>query len=520
MPAMQRDEALERIGRDAVWDLLVVGGGATGLGVAVDAASRGYQTLLLEQDDFCKGTSSRSTKLIHGGVRYLAQGDVRLVRGALRERGLLLANAPHLVQPLWLVLPVYRWWEGPYYWAGLKAYDLLSGRWSLGRSAWLSRRRVLDRLPGLRREGLRGGVRFLDAQFDDARLGLCLARTADRQGAALANYVRVTGLLREQSRVAGVEAVDEETGRSFRVQARVVVNATGVFADALRQQEDPSAEPLLQPSQGAHLVVEEGLLPAGDALIIPRTEDGRVLFAIPWQGRVLVGTTDTPVEEVPLEPRPLRGEIQFLERHLEHYFDTVRPVRTSTFAGIRPLVREQGEASTASLSREHTLLVSPAGVVTITGGKWTTYRQMAEETVDAAARVAGLSPAPCRTRRLRLHGWCERPEAGVWRGYGADAPLVRRLIGENPAWAEPLHPRLPYCAAQVVWGVRREMARTLEDVLSRRLRALLLDAAAALEAAPAVAELIGEQLGWTDERRSAEVTRFRSLAEGYLPPPA
>ncbi len=273
MPAMQRDEALERIGRDAVWDLLVVGGGATGLGVAVDAASRGYQTLLLEQDDFCKGTSSRSTKLIHGGVRYLAQGEVRLVRGALRERGLLLANAPHLVQPLWLVLPVYRWWEGPYYWAGLKAYDLLSGRWSLGRSAWLSRRRVLDRLPGLRREGLRGGVRFLDAQFDDARLGLCLARTADRQGAALANYVRVTGLLREQSRVAGVEAVDEETGRSFRVQARVVVNATGVFADALRKREDPEAEPVLRPSQGAHLVVGESLLPAGDALIVPRTEE-------------------------------------------------------------------------------------------------------------------------------------------------------------------------------------------------------------------------------------------------------
>lgn len=498
------------------WDVLVVGGGATGLGTAVEAASRGYRTALIEASDFAKGTSSRSTKLVHGGVRYLQQGHLPLVFEALRERGLLLRNAPHLVRELAFVVPQYDWWEGPYYGMGLKLYDLLA-RGGLGPSRFLSREETLDRLPTLEPKGLRGGIVYQDAQFDDARLAVTLARTlADHQGVCV-NYVRAVGLLKADGRIRGAAVRDQETGAEAEVRARVVVNATGIFADGLRRLDDPESDPLLAPSQGVHVVLDRRFQPGESALLVPHTDDGRVLFAVPWNDRVVVGTTDTPVADPTLEPRPLPGEIEFLLQHAARYF-TQNPKPEDVlacFAGLRPLVRGgRSGGKTAALSRDHTLLVSPSGLVTITGGKWTTYRRMGEDAVDHAARVAGLDERPSITSTLRLHGWTE-PAHPEWDGYGADAPGLALLAAERPGWDEPLHWNLPYRVSEVVWAVRHEMARTVEDVLARRTRSLLLDARASVEIAPAVAALMAEELGRDEDWQRRQVEAYRELARGY-----
>ncbi|MBX6363884.1 MAG: glycerol-3-phosphate dehydrogenase/oxidase [Gemmatimonadetes bacterium] len=501
------------------WELLVIGGGATGLGVAVDAASRGYRTLLLEQSDFAKGTSSRSTKLVHGGVRYLRQGNVSLVVEALKERGLLLRNAPHLVRNLPFVVPSYDWWEGPFYGIGLKMYDLLAGRQGIGRSHLLSRRRTLELIPTLEPEGLTGGVIYHDAQFDDARLAIDLARTAAAHGAVLLNYVVVTGLLKVRDEVAGVHARDLESGRELELEARVVVNATGVFADRIRRMDDAAARDLITPSQGAHIVLDRSFLPGDSAIMVPKTADGRVLFAIPWHDRVVVGTTDTPVHDVTLEPRPFAEEIEFLLEHAARYLvQDPRPedVR-SVFAGLRPLVggEEQG-SPTSALSRDHTLSISRSGLVTITGGKWTTYRRMAQDTVDHAATIAGLDDRPCITRDLPIHGHDEHAERhGPLAPYGSDAPAIAALMREVPRGAERLHPDFPTTRAEVIWAARHEMARTVEDVLARRTRMLLLDARASMQAAPAVAAILAEELGEDEAWREAQVASYLELARGY-----
>jgi glycerol-3-phosphate dehydrogenase len=519
---LNRDLLLDRLLSEQPWDLLIVGGGATGLGTAVEAASRGYRTALVEGHDFAKGTSSRSTKLVHGGVRYLRQGNVSLVIEALRERGLLLRNAPHLVHNLSFVIPRYDWWEGPFYGAGLKVYDLLAGKLGLGPSRPLSRQETLERLPTLTPEGLRGGTLYHDAQFDDARLALTLTRTFTDLGGVPVNYARVVQLLHDEAgQVAGAWVKDEETGREHAVHARAVVNATGVFADGLRRMDDSKSEPILAPSQGIHLVLDRRFLPGDSAVLVPHTDDGRVLFAVPWQGRVVVGTTDTPVTEPLLEPRPLAQEVEFLLGHAARYLaEDPRPEDVlSCFAGLRPLVR--GEAkSTAALSRDHTLLVSLSGLVTITGGKWTTYRKMGEDTVDQAALVAGLDERPSRTPDLRLHGWTdpavEADPAHRWTAYGSDAPELARLAAENPGWGEPLHPNLPVSLCEVAWAARHEMARTVEDVLSRRTRALLLDARASVEIAPAVAACLAAELGRDDAWAQGQVEAYRELALGYI----
>jgi glycerol-3-phosphate dehydrogenase len=518
---MTRAAVLERVRAEARWDLVVIGGGATGLGTALDAATRGYTTLLLEASDFAKGTSSRSTKLVHGGVRYLQQGNVGLVLEALRERGLLLRNAPHLVWDLPFVVPAYDWWEGPFYGVGLRVYDLLAGRAGLAPSRSLSREETLERIPTLEPAGLRGGIVYHDAQFDDARLAITLARTvADLDGVAV-NYVDVVALLKEEGKMRGVLAVDRETGAEHRIRARVVINAAGVFADGLRHMDDPESEPVLAPSQGTHLVLDRSFLPGDSAILVPHTDDGRVLFAVPWHGRVVVGTTDTPVADRPVEPRPQPREIEFLLQHAARYLtrDPAPEDVLSCFAGLRPLVRAKHAEKTAALSRDHLLLVSSSGLVTITGGKWTTYRKMGEDTIDAAAGVAGLEAVPSVTAALPLHGWVPselsgKREAGL---YGSDAAAVDRLARERPELAEPLHPRLPYRGAEVVWAARREMARTVEDVLARRTRALLLDARASIEAAPAVARRIAEELGRDAAWEAAQTASFRELARGYLP---
>jgi glycerol-3-phosphate dehydrogenase len=502
------------------WDFVVVGGGATGLGVAIDAASRGYRTLLLEQGDFAQGTSSRSTKLVHGGVRYLRQGNVALVIEALKERGLLLANAPHLVRNLSFVVPNYEWWEGPFYGIGLKMYDLLAGKQGFGRSRILSRERTLQLLPTLEPDGLSGGVIYYDGQFDDARLAIAMARTAAEQGAAVLNYARVTDVIRAGGEVAGVVARDLESGSEYEVSARVVVNATGAWTDDVRRMDDPGARPVIRPSQGVHLVLPRDFLPGESAIMVPKTDDGRVLFAIPWLDRVVVGTTDTPVEEAALEPRALPEEVDFLLAHAGRYLhrDPDRADVLSVFAGLRPLVGGGEDGDTASLSRDHTLLISDSGLVTITGGKWTTYRRMAEDTVDQAATLAGLDDAPCVTRDLHIHGHHTHAERfGELAHYGSDAPALRELFEEDPSYDEPLHPAVGARQGEVVWAARHEMARTVEDFLARRTRTLLLDARAAMEAAPRVAELMARELGRDAAWQESQVTAFRELAAGYLP---
>jgi glycerol-3-phosphate dehydrogenase len=526
---VNRDSALQRIAdRSTVWDVLVIGGGATGLGTAVEAAARGYRTALLEQSDFAKATSSRSTKLIHGGFRYLKQGRVALVLESLRERGLLLRNAPHLVHRLAFVVPTYHGWQTPYYGVGLKLYDLLAGRSGLGPSRVISRQETRRLLPTVQPHDLRGGIRYFDAQFDDARLAIALARTLSDLGGVAVNYAPVRSLLKHAGRVIGVVVQDIESGREFELRARVVVNATGVFTDAIRRLDDPHAPAMMTTSQGAHVVLDRSFLPGETALMVPKTDDGRVLFAIPWQGRLLVGTTDTPVREPALEPRPLAAEIEFLLAHTARYLErkpAVADIR-SAFAGLRPLAATRSSGSTARLSRDHALIVSPSGLVTIAGGKWTTYRQMGEDTVDQAAAAGGLERRPSRTRELRLHGWTEpapggRADAttpGHWLAYGTDADALKQLAEETPSLGEPLHSQLPYLAAEVLWAVRHEMARTVEDVLSRRTRALILDARAAGELAATVAAMMAKELGRDARWEQAQVAGFVELASRYLPP--
>lgn len=501
------------------WDVLVVGGGATGLGAAVEAAARGYRTALIEGSDFAKATSSRSTKLVHGGVRYLQKGNVSLVLEALRERGRLLRNAPHLVRNLDFLVPRYDWWEAPFYGAGLKLYDLLAGRMGLAPSRLLSREETLDHVPTLEPRGLRGAVIYQDAQFNDARLAVTLVRTLADLGGVAVNYVRVVGLRKEEGLVRGVLVRDEEKNLEAEVRARVVVNATGVFSDDLRRMDDAEAPLLLSPSQGIHLVLDRRFQPGASAILVPHTDDGRVLFAVPWLDRVVVGTTDTPISERSLEPRPLPEEIEFLLQHAARYLtQDPRPEDVlSCFAGLRPLVRGgRAAARTAALSRDHTLLVSTSGLVTITGGKWTTYRKMGEDAIDQAALVAGLDERPSPTATLRLHGWTEPANLGTdGAEYGSDAPALARLAAERPGWDEPLHFNLPYRACEVVWAVRHEMARTVEDVLARRTRALLLDARASAATAPAVAGLMAEELGKDEAWQRDQVEAYRELARGY-----
>lgn len=516
---MNRDEMLARLERHTgPWDLAVIGGGATGAGVAVDAASRGYTVVLLEQADFGKGTSSRSTKLVHGGVRYLRQGNISLVREALRERAILLRNAPHVVSVLPLVVPAYAQWERLFYGAGLTAYDLLSGRSAFGRSAVLSRRETLVRLPELQPDGLRGGVLYYDGQFDDARLLINLLQTAAEHGAVVLNYAPVNGLSTTAGRVDGVVARDNESGRELRVAARAVINATGAFADGIRALVAPTPEPTIAPSQGAHIVLDRSFLPGPSALMVPRVGDGRVMFALPWRRHTLVGTTDTPVASPSLEPRPLREEVEFLLNTAGRYLRRApRPDDVlSVFAGIRPLIRRGRAALTPGLARDHAIDVEPSGLITTTGGKWTTYRHMAEQTVDRAAALAGLPARRCITTGLRVHGFDAGGDRHPLRaGYGADAPALARMAQVSPELDARLDPDLPCTAAEVVWAARHEMARTVEDVLARRSGALFLNARAAVRMAPAVAWLLARELRMDGGWERLQIEQFNLLAARY-----
>jgi glycerol-3-phosphate dehydrogenase len=517
-----RDEILKPLNDSSkVWDIIIVGGGATGLGSALDAASRGYQTLLLEQADFAKGTSSRSTKLVHGGVRYLAQGNIGLVREALYERGLLLKNAPHLVKNVAFIIPNYSWWGGIFYSIGLGIYDLLSGKVSFGKTKHLSKKETLNRLPGIKSKGLYGGVVYHDGQFDDARLAINLAQTCLEQGATVLNYFRVTGLTKnDQKKVSGVVATDMEIGKTYQLKAKTVVNATGVFVDDLLQMDSPGKKPLVRPSQGVHLVLDRSFMPSDDALMIPETEDGRVLFAVPWHDKLVIGTTDTPLDEHLLEPMALYSEVNFiLNTAAEYLFKAPkRKDVLSVFAGLRPLAAPQDESSaTKEISRSHKIFVSDSGLITITGGKWTTYRKMGEDTVDKAIQTGNLNPAACKTQDLPIHGSVQGVD---WEDhlyvYGSDKEKVLALVDEHSDWGNRLHPKYNYLQAEVIWAVRHEMALTVEDVLARRVRLLFLDAKAAMEAAPVTAKLIASELKRDAQWQEEQVTSFNALAKAYL----
>ncbi|MGD7654247.1 MAG: FAD-dependent oxidoreductase [Verrucomicrobiales bacterium] len=500
------------------YDIIIVGGGATGLGCAVDSAARGYRTLLVEQSDFSKGTSSRSTKLVHGGVRYLKQGNISLVLEALKERGLLYRNAPHLVHNMAFIIPTYNWWDGPFYGIGMKVYDRLAGKLGLSPSHVLSKAETCEKLPTIETEGLVGGVSYHDGQFDDSRLAVNLAQTAASLGACMLNYVKCVGLVKENGMVKGVEVRDELGGAEFTVKGNAVVNATGIFVDDLRQKDDKNTTEIVAVSQGIHIVLPREFLPGDSALMVPKTADGRVLFGVPWHDQVVFGTTDTPLPEKSLEPRALKDERDFVLEHAAKYLakDPSEDDVLSVFAGLRPLVKSGDASNTAALSRDHTILVSESGLVTVTGGKWTTYRRMAQDVLDHAEMISGVRARPCSTESLQIHGWTQTPiDEPNLAPYGADALAIRDMIREDPALGEKLHADLPYQKAEVVWQVREEMAQTVEDVLARRTRALLLNARVSKEIADDVAGIIAPLLGKDDAWAKASAASYRELARGY-----
>ena len=518
----RRPERLDRAGRQGTWDVLVIGGGASGLGCALASAERGYSTLLLEQADLSSGTSSRSTKLIHGGVRYLRQGNVGLVRQALAERGRLIRSAPHLVQRLAHLVPVFSQWERLFYGSGLKIYDLLAGSSSLGASSFLSRAETMTHFPVLKANGLKGSVQYYDAQFDDSRLAVSLARSVEHLGGLILTYVQVHAFLKDNDRLTGVVAQDLETDGEIRVRARVIINATGVFSDALRTLNHPSHRKQVLASQGTHIVLPLGRMSATRGLLIPKTRDGRVLFLLPWHGVLLAGTTDVAVSEAGLEPAPSRAEVEYILEHLAGYLEPAPSVSDclSVFAGLRPLIQAKPGEGTANLSREHAVVVDPSGLVNLIGGKWTTFRFMGEDTVDQAARVGDLPPAATKD-----HLWladCPRSSDentsetfDALRVYGSERKKLEELCKDTPALALPLHPRLPYRMVQVIWAVREEYARTVEDVLSRRTRALILDASGSVEAAPAVARQMARELNKNAAWEADQVRAYEQLALNY-----
>ncbi|MFV5693978.1 glycerol-3-phosphate dehydrogenase/oxidase [Flavobacterium sp. LB3P122] len=518
---MNRDTSIDFLNQNNItWDIIIIGGGATGLGIALDAVLRGYKTLLMEQSDFTKGTSSRSTKLVHGGVRYLAQGNIRLVLEALHERGLLFKNAPHLTQNQSFIIPSFSIFGGYFFTLGLKIYDLMAGRLSLGNSAFINAQQVQEYLPGIKSKHLKNGTLYHDGQFDDARLGINLAQTSVENGAHLLNYMQVTGLGKDENgKINQVQAIDLETGKLYSLKTKTVINATGVFADAILRMDDVEKKTMILASQGTHLVLDQSFLPTDYALMIPKTSDGRVLFAIPWYNKVVVGTTDTVVDLESLEPRALKKEVDFILSTLNQYLvkTVTRADVLSVFSGLRPLARPQKKhQKTKEISRGHKIIVSKSGLISIIGGKWTTYRRMAEDTLDRVIKKGNLRPSKCITKEFKIHGYTQNQDLkDPLHQYGSDAEGIRELALENPKWAEKLHPAYPFIKAEVIWAVRHEMARNVEDVLARRLRILFLDARTALLMAPETAQLIATEREKPDSWIQEQIKDFEVLAKGY-----
>ena len=519
---MKRSTQLEKLSeKGKIWDMVVVGGGATGLGVAVDAASRGYSVALLEKTDFAKCTSSRSTKLVHGGVRYLQHGDVMLVLEALRERGRMKANAPHLVKDQAFVISNYSYWDNFLYFCGLTFYDMLSFGFGYGRSKFISAKKVMKYIPTSVEKGLKGGVVYHDGQFDDSRMAVNLAQTCVEQGGVVVNQATVTGILHNaEGKVSGVKFSDNLSGKEYILNARSVVNAAGCFVDDIMHMDSPEHRKMVTPSQGVHLVLDMKFLQSDYAIMVPKTSDGRVLFAVPWHDKVVVGTTDIVRPTAEEEPKPLKEEIDFILGTAGLYMNPAPTYKDilSVFAGQRPLAAPKKEGkSTKEISRSHKIIVSDNGLVTITGGKWTSYRLMAEDTVDRAIQIAGLPARKCLTKKLHIHGYRPKPnQKDHMYVYGSDEPKILDLIRQQPELGEKLSPKFDYTMAEVVWAVREEMAMTLEDVLARRVRMLFVDAREARAAAPKVAAVIARELGRDKAWEEEQVKNFTELAKSYI----
>jgi glycerol-3-phosphate dehydrogenase len=514
---MNREEALKKIKNTDIWEIVVIGGGASGLGIAIEAANCGYSTLLVEQSDFAKSTSSKSTKLVHGGVRYLAQGNISLVREATIERGLLSKNAPHLVKNQTFIIPVYNWWSRLKYTLGLKLYDWISGRLSLGPSAFISRKKVLEKLPGIISKNLVGGVLYHDGQFDDARLAINLAQTIFDNGGYAINYVKVIDLIKEDGKVCGVIVSDEESGGHYIIKSKAIINATGVFADDILKMDNPIAKKNIAVSQGVHLVFDKKFFSGDDAMMIPETSDGRVLFIVPWHNKLLIGTTDTPIKNISLEPVALEIEIEFILQTVKMYL-TITPTRKdilSAFAGLRPLAASEGEGSTKEISRSHKILVSASGLFSIIGGKWTTYRKMGEDMIDKMEKELNWKHILSATVSLHIHGYTlQSNQKDPLHYYGSDEVFINKIINETGN--EWISEKLQIIKAQVIWAVKEEMARTVEDVLSRRTRALLLDAKESVRIAPLVAKLMAAEMNKDETWIELQIKEFNDVAENYI----
>lgn len=507
----------------AQWDFVIIGGGASGLGSAIDAASRGFKTLLLESHDFCKGTSSRSTKLVHGGVRYMAQGYIDLVKEALKERGLLSHNAAHLVKTQDFVIPNYTLWDSFLYAVGLTFYDFLSGKLSLGKTRLIGKKKTLRELPNIRAKGLRSGVVYTDGQFDDSRLGINMAQTIDDLGGCAVNYVEADGFVKDaQGQIVGVEATDKLSGKKYTIRCRVVVNATGVFANEILNEDNPHQGKFIVPSQGIHLVLDKSFLVSDNAVMIPKTSDGRVLFIVPWHDKCIVGTTDTLVKEPSYEPRALEKEIEFVMESAQMYLSR-KPERKdvlSVFAGLRPLAAPKKEGkSTKEVSRSHKVIVHESGMLTLTGGKWTSYRKMAQDVIDKAIEVHSLKNVKCKTFDLPIHGNMDKKKVDRSSHlyiYGSEIPEIKKIQQEKPGYAAKIHPKYAFTFAEVIWAIREEMAQSVEDVLARRVRLLFLDAQAAIDCAPGVASAMAQETGKDKAWEEAQVNEFTKLARNYL----
>jgi len=516
---MNRDVSLKNLSKVDQWDIIIIGGGASGLGSAVDSAKRGYKTLLLEKNDFAKGTSSRSTKLVHGGVRYLQNGDISLVIEALKERGTMKKNAPHLVKDMSFVIPFYDWWNSPFYGLGLKIYDMMAGNMGLGPSTILDQKETVELINNVQQEGLRGGVIYHDGQFDDSRMAVTLALTASNLGATLINYAEVKGLIKENDFITGLEVLDCESGEKYLLKTKVVINATGVFSDQIVKMDQPEASPMIRPSQGVHLVLENEFLDGPHAIMIPHTSDGRVLFAVPWHNYVVVGTTDTPIDQSDEEPKALEEEVEFILNNASRYM-TKKPKREdvkSVFAGLRPLAAQQGgdPSQTKEVSRHHKVNVSTSGLVSVLGGKWTTYRKMGEDTINTAAVVGGLNEQKCKTKKLMLHGYDENTDINdPLHVYGSDR---QRIISMGkPEDNDSLSNKFYISKNLILWAVDHEMAIHIEDVLARRVRCLFLDAKETQRIAPKVANIMAIALQKDDEWIADELKKFNILSQNYI----
>ncbi|MGB5418450.1 MAG: glycerol-3-phosphate dehydrogenase/oxidase [Algibacter sp.] len=516
----QREVLIQQLKDSPDWDVIIIGGGATGLGIALDSVTRGYKTLLLEQVDFAKGTSSRSTKLVHGGVRYLAQGNIDLVKEALYERGLMLKNASHLVSNQSFIIPNYKWWDNFFYTVGLKVYDFLAGKLSFGKSKRISKSETTKRLETIKLKDLKGGVVYHDGQFDDSRLAVNIAQTCIENGATVLNHFKVQKLLKnDDGKVNGVVAKDIESNETYTLNAKVVINATGVFTDEVLKMDDALAKNIIRPSQGVHLVLDKSFLPGNDAIMIPKTTDGRVLFLVPWHNRVVVGTTDTLLDSHSLEPEALDNEVDFILETANQYLtkNVSRQDVLSIFAGLRPLAAPKDKSEkTKEISRSHKIIVSDSELVTITGGKWTTYRRMAQDTMNRVIQLGKLPNSKCNTKDLLIHGANGVVDKSQHLYiYGSDQKGIKQLISESPELGKKLHERLEFTKAEVVWAVRNEMARTIEDVLARRVRVLFLDANAAIEIAPIVASILATELNKNEVWKQNQISSFVEIANHY-----